>query len=152
MAKFVHFIRQKPSLSSPTFNHTRVSQIVVLSAGTGYAKVPEVIISLPDLVTSVLSLKTLPQLTVYGAAGSTNQIQWANALGITTAWEPLTNVVLTSNSCVFSDTISPPSSKGFYRAVVQGGTCPTPPVGFVWLPAGQFTMGTPLGLPGALDP
>jgi hypothetical protein len=24
MAKFVHFIRQKSSLSSPTFNHTRL--------------------------------------------------------------------------------------------------------------------------------
>jgi len=120
-----------------------VSQIIVLTAGSGYLTSPDVIIALPDLQPSILSLKMVPQLTVYGAVGSTTQVQWVNEFGDTNAWTILTNVVLTSNPMVFYDTILPSGPKRFYRAIAQGGTRPTAPAGFVWLPAGQFTMGSP---------
>ncbi|MCX6931033.1 MAG: formylglycine-generating enzyme family protein, partial [Verrucomicrobia bacterium] len=53
-------------------------------------------------------------------------------------------VVLTSTVLEWYDRISPPGSHGFYRAVLEGaGSRPTPGPRFVWLPAGQFVMGSP---------
>ena len=120
-----------------------VSQITVVSGGNGYSSVPDVIVALPDQQLSILALKMEPKLTIYGTVGSTNQIQWVNAFGDTNAWTVLTNVVLPSDPFVFYDTISPPGSQRFYRSVVLGGARPQAPAGFVWLPAGRFTMGSP---------
>jgi len=121
-----------------------VSQINVVSPGDFYAAVPDVIIGLPDVQPTILALETVPRLTIYGLVGSTNQVQWVNAFGDTNVWAVLTNVVLPTNPFVFYDTFSPPGSRRFYRSVVNGGGArPAAPVGFVWLPAGRFTMGGP---------
>ena len=125
-------------------NNDEVSQIIVLTAGSGYSSVPDVVIAPPDLPTqSILDLRMIPELTIYGEIGSTNQIQSANAFGNTNVWVVVTNVVLTSSPYTFYDTISTPGVQRYYRALVQGGTRPTAAAGYVWLPPGRFTMGSP---------
>ena len=74
---------------------------------------------------------------------STNQIEVANSIGNTNVWTTLTTVVFTQSPQIWYDTISPPNVQRYYRAVVQGGSLPVAPAGFVWLPGGRFTMGSP---------
>ena len=121
-----------------------VSQINVTSGGSGYTNPPNVIISAPPSLPSTLTLQIIPLVTIYGLPGDTNQIQTSTTLGTGAVWVPLTNVVLTSSVYDFYDRISPPASRAFYRAVLLGqGAMPNPGLRFVWLPAGQFMMGSP---------
>jgi hypothetical protein len=122
-----------------------VTEIRVTSAGSGYSSAPDVIISAPQVAQlTVLELAMVPRLTFYGAVGSTNEIQYANAFGDTNHWLMLTNIVLSSSPQEWYDTISPPGSQRYYQAVVLGtGPLPPTPPGFVWIAPGQFTMGSP---------
>ena len=112
-----------------------VSRIIVLTAGSGYTSAPEVIVSAPAVWP--------PLLTILGSPGDTNRIEYVNAFGDTNVWIPLTNVVLSSGREEFYDRISPPGAKRFYRAVLVGAGALPSPAGFVWLPGGRFTMGSP---------
>jgi formylglycine-generating enzyme required for sulfatase activity len=121
-----------------------VSQITVLTGGGGYTNPPEVVISAPPAQPAVLDLAMIPLVTLRGVPGYTNEIQFASSLASNAVWVPLTNVVLTNAVQEWYDRISPPGTRGFYRAVLVGaGEWPTPGPRFVWLPWGIFTMGSP---------
>ncbi|MCX6930556.1 MAG: formylglycine-generating enzyme family protein, partial [Verrucomicrobia bacterium] len=121
-----------------------VTQINPVSPGSGYTSPPEVVISAPVVEPTVLALQMIPLVTIHGLSGDTNQIERASSLGAGAVWVPLVTVVLTSSVLEWYDRISPPGSQGFYRAVLLGaGGRPTPGPRFVWLPAGQFVMGSP---------
>ena len=121
-----------------------VTQINPVATGSGYTSPPDVVISAPPVEPTVLALQLIPLLTIHGLPGDTNQIETATSLGAGTVWVPLATVVLTSTVLEWYDRISPPGSHGFYRAVLLGpGPRPTPGLRFVWLPAGQFVMGSP---------
>jgi formylglycine-generating enzyme required for sulfatase activity len=125
-------------------NNGALSQVVVLTAGSGYTSAPEVFLSAPNAFGSFLEARMIPRLTIYGDIGSTNQIQYVEAFGDTSRWTGLTNVVLTSSPYLFYDTISPPGAQRFYQGVVVGGsTRPAAPPNFVLVAAGRFTMGSP---------
>jgi formylglycine-generating enzyme required for sulfatase activity len=120
-----------------------VSQVIVLTAGSGYASAPEVSISAPPVQPAVLDIQMVPLLTIIGSPGDTNRIECANAVGGDDVWIPLTNVVLSEGVYEFYDRISPLGAKRFYRAVLVGaGARPNVP-GFVWIPPGRFVMGSP---------
>ena len=131
--------------ATATISDGSVRSITVTAPGGGYTNVPEVVVGPPDvLVFSFLEMDLLPRITIYGDIGATNQVQWANALGDTNIWTVLTNIVLPSSPFVFYDTLSPKGSQRYYRAVVGGGGArPVAMAGFVWIPAGRFTMGSP---------
>lgn len=121
-----------------------VSSIAVMTPGSGWSSPPEVVISAPPAQPALLDLQMVPLVRIYGLAGDTNEIQIATTLSNGPVWIPLTNVVLTGSVLEWYDRISLPGTKGFYRAVLVGaGSFPTPGLNFVWLPPGQFTMGSP---------
>ena len=94
----------------------------------------------------MLALQGVPLVTINGLPGDTNEIQSSRTLGEGAIWIPLTNVVLTTSVLEWYDRISPPGATLFYRAVWLGGAVgdrPTPGTRFVWLPAGQFMLGSP---------
>ena len=123
-----------------------VSQIALLTPGSGYTNPPDVIISAPPAQGSVLAIQMVPLLMINGLPGDTNQIETATTSGAGAVWIPLTNVVLTSSVYEFYDRISPPGAGRFYRAVLLGsGGWLTPGPRFVWLPSGRFLMGSPEG-------
>jgi formylglycine-generating enzyme required for sulfatase activity len=90
-----------------------------------------------------LGLQMIPLLTIYGRPGATNRIETSASLGAGAVWIPLTYVVLTSSVYEWYDRISPAASRDFYRAVLLGGTQVDAGLRFVWLPPGQFVMGSP---------
>jgi formylglycine-generating enzyme required for sulfatase activity len=130
-----------------------VSGINVLSAGSGYTSAPDVAIAEPphyastvtiDVVLRLPIMDVVPRMTIVGTVGFTNEIQYADALGGTTLWQPLTNLVMTSSPYVFVDVTVPPGAKRFYR--VSGGKVSfdnPDPANLAWIPPGQFTMGSP---------
>jgi formylglycine-generating enzyme required for sulfatase activity len=120
-----------------------VSQINVMAGGSGYTNPPDVIISAPPGQPTVLALQLTPLLTIYGWPGDTNRIETSSSVATNAVWVPLTNVVLTSTKHEFYDRISPPGSRRFYRSVLLGGSMVDPGERFVWLPPGQFVMGSP---------
>lgn len=120
-----------------------VTAITVLTGGSGYTSPPDVGIAPPDIVPSTLAVQLVPQLTISGQVGSTNQIEVANTVGNTNIWTSLATVVLTQSPQIWYDTISPPNVQRYYRAVVRGCSRPLAPAGFVWLPGGRFTIGSP---------
>ena len=67
----------------------------------------------------MVTVDVVPRLTIVGAVGFTNEIQYADALGGTNLWQTLTNVVMTSSPYIFADVTVPPGAKRFYR--VSGG-------------------------------
>jgi hypothetical protein len=88
-----------------------VGSITVTAAGSGYTSAPDVLIGPPDMPSmTILDVKMIPEITIYGEIGATNQIQWINAYGDTNAWTVLTNIVLPSSPYVFYDTVSPKGS------------------------------------------
>ena len=121
-----------------------VTQINPVSPGSGYTGAPEVVISAPPVEPPVLTLQMIPLLTIHGFPGDTNRIEAATLLESVVVWHPVATVVLTNAVQEWYDRVSPPGSQGFYRAVLVGaGNRPTPGPRFVWLPAGQFVMGSP---------
>ena len=120
-----------------------VSQISVMTGGSGYTNTPDVIISAPPGQPTVLALQLIPMLTIYGWPGDTNRIETSDSLDPNAVWLMRTNVVLTSAIYEFYDRSSAPGSRRFYRAVLLGGNRVDPGERFVWLPPGQFVMGSP---------
>ena len=129
-----------------------VTQINVVATGSGYSSPPQVVISAPVAEPTVLALQIIPLVTIHGLPGDTNQIERASSLGVGAVWVPLASVVLTNAVQDWYDRVSPPGPQGYYRAVLVGaGSRPTPGPRFVWLPAGQFVMGSPTNEVGRLD-
>ena len=120
-----------------------VTAITVLTGGSGYTSAPDVGIAPPDVPITALVVQLIPQLTISGQIGSTNQIETANTVGNTNIWTSLAKVVLTQSPQIWYDTISLPNVQRYYRAIAQGGSRPLAPAGFVWLPGGRFMMGSP---------
>ena len=89
----------------------------------------------------VLDLQMVPLVTIHGVPGDTHQIQCSTTLGPGAVWVPLTNVVLLGGGFEFYDRISPAGQQRYYREVLAGAG--QLPLGFAWLPPGQFTMGSP---------
>ena len=83
------------------------------------------------------------QLTVYGYPGASNEIQFAKSLGSGTAWSTVTNVVLTWGAAIVYDASLPQNGQRFYRAIALGAPRPVVSANYVWIPAGQFLMGSP---------
>ena len=119
-----------------------VTAINPANAGSGYTNAPEVFISAPAGWTTILSLQTIPLLTLHGLPGDTNQIEVANSVDAP-VWLPVATVVLTNFTQEWYDRTGAGAWR-YYRSVLLGsGTRPTPGPRFVWLPAGQFVMGSP---------
>lgn len=115
----------------------KVAQIVVLTAGNGYMTSPTVTIDAPPKPLG-LKLELVPKLTVEGPPGSTARIDWSTSLaGPWTIW---TNLNLGTEETVLVD-LEVGSTRRFYRTVHDPR--PNAPIGFVWIPAGTFAMGSP---------
>jgi hypothetical protein len=57
-------------------------------------------------------------LTIAGPVGSNYQIDYANALGDTNIWLPLTNIALPMSPYSYIDTQTPLSIRHFYRVTL----------------------------------
>ena len=88
-----------------------VSLVIVLTAGSGYTSPPTVTIEAPTkLKESGLRVRLVPALTVDGAAGSTNRLEWS--LAVTGPWTVWTNVVMGADAVTLVDL---GASLRFYR-------------------------------------
>jgi formylglycine-generating enzyme required for sulfatase activity len=119
----------------------KVSQIVILSAGKGYATPPIVAVEAPRMVISP-RLRLVPELTVNGPPGSVARIEWSTALS--GPWVTWTNMTFGIEGAVLLD-LSPGATGRFYRITTAG------PAGFVWIPPGNFEMGSPIDEEGRND-
>ncbi len=120
-----------------------VTAIYPVTTGSGYTSTPQVTISAPVVEPTILSLQMIPLVTLHGLPGDTNQIEGTTVLGDGAVWIPLATVVLTNAVQEWYDRTGSGAWR-FYRAVLLGsGSRPTPGPRFVWLPAGQFVMGSP---------
>ena len=90
----------------------KVSRVIVLTAGSGYAGVPEVTIDAPARPPG-LSLEMVPKLMIDGISNSLARVEWSS--DVSGPWNLWTNAVVTSGSTVFVD-FSPASVQRFYRA------------------------------------
>jgi formylglycine-generating enzyme required for sulfatase activity len=85
---------------------------------------------------------TVPELQLRAPLGSTNALEVSTNL---TAWQDLTTLVFTSTNLTWVDLF--PRGGAYYRLrrVTGGGGPPFPPplTNLVWIPAGQFVMGSP---------
>jgi formylglycine-generating enzyme required for sulfatase activity len=102
-----------------------------------------------DKFTSYLQARRLPQapatsLKIYGYPGSTNQIQYADTLTGTTRWKVLTNITLVNSTSSLVDSSVSQMTQRYYRAVVLGATPLNVSSNLVWIPPGQFLMGSPI--------
>jgi len=90
--------------------------------------------------TNVVVFGANPQMTILGEIGTTNQILSLTDLSQTN-WTVLTNLVVTQNPYVFTDTITAPGTQRFYRVVDPNWPTNPPPSGMALIPAGTFQMG-----------
>lgn len=119
-----------------------VSTIIVLTAGSGYAKAPIVVIEPPPQPWTT-SVRLVPQITIRGQAGNVARVEWASQLGANAVWNLFTNVLGGGEGVKVVD-LEIGDTPRFYRAV-DGGVCPcgvageppgVRPQGFVWIPPG----------------
>src|ERR1035441_7585680 len=82
----------------------------------------------------VTGLALVPQLTIQGTFGATDQIQYCTNMSQVN-WVPLTNLLVQATNYSFVDVSAPLPSSRFYRVVRLS------PDGMVLIPAGSFTMG-----------
>src|SRR5712692_6861780 len=88
---------------------------------------------------TVLAIQLTPTLSVTGAIGSWQQIQYSDDLADPTNWTMLTNLLLTQSPSIFTD-LSGNRSRRFYRSVTLTNVLNT---NLVWIPPGTFLMGSP---------
>lgn len=85
----------------------------------------------------------LPQLQLTAPQGSTNVLEVSTNL---TAWQDVTTLVFTSTNLLWVD-IYPRGSAAYYRMRrINPGSLPpfpAPRTNLVWIPSGQFVMGSP---------
>jgi formylglycine-generating enzyme required for sulfatase activity len=106
---------------------------------------------------SSLSIRLVPELelTLQGATGSSNRVQYAESLASATVWQSLTNIVLTNASCVIRDPTGPSTQARFYRVLTLSSTDTNPPFAtpknLAWILAGTFQLGSPENDPDRSD-
>lgn len=88
---------------------------------------------------SNLAIRLTPTLSVTGAIGSWQQVQYSDDVSDPTNWTPLTNLLLTQSPVIFTDTTSG-APRRFYRSVTMAIAADT---NLVWIPPGTFLMGSP---------
>lgn len=122
----------------------RVERILVLNAGSGYSSPPSVSISAPPAPAS-LSLELIAKLTLNGTIGRFYFVEWSDSpQGPWTVW---TNVGIGPQGVTLLD-LNPGSNTRFYRTISNSLTGPP---GFVWIPPGNFVMGSPITESGRAD-
>ena len=123
-------------------NGDRVAMVIVLTAGSGYNDSPIVTIEASPKALGI-QLAMVPKLTIEGSAGSQAQVE--SAVSLAGPWIKWTNVIVSTEGTVLVDLRSGMEAR-FYRATSQSSGSGTVrnPVGFVWIDAGSFTMGSPL--------
>jgi formylglycine-generating enzyme required for sulfatase activity len=82
----------------------------------------------------VTGLAMVPQLTIEGTFGATDQIQYCTNMSQRN-WVPLTNLLVQATNYCFVDVGAPLGSARYYQVVRLS------PDGMVLIPAGSFTMG-----------
>jgi formylglycine-generating enzyme required for sulfatase activity len=123
----------------------KIGMIVILTAGSGYATIPTVTIQPPTKQLGI-KLELIPKLTVEGKVGQSARVEWAAELA--GPWTTWSNIVVGYEGTVLVDLASAPIGR-FYRVVTNSP--PGGPLGFVWIPPGAFTMGSPAGSPDRLS-
>ena len=89
-----------------------------------------------------LGVDLVPKITVYGPSGTAAQLEWSTSLGngVLSEWHLLKSVAVGTAEATVVD-LDVGTVPRFYRAVAVQ-TAPAS-VGFVFIPAGTFTMGSP---------
>jgi hypothetical protein len=97
----------------------------------------------PPVITDI---SMVPRLTIQGAVGTTNQIQYCTNLSqlSQTNWIVLTNLVVAQSNYWFVDVTAPPSPQRFYRVLIPGPstTNSTVTLNQLWGSAGQNVSAT----------
>ncbi len=126
-----------------------VAKIVVTAAGSGYSSAPTVGIAPPPkpVDPATLAIKSVPRLTLTGVSGSTNGIEWAEALENPAVWHSLTNVILAAGSVVVVDASVPTGQRRIYR-VASTDAVGSIPSGMALIPGGTFQMGNTIYMDG----
>ena len=117
------------TLSRTTFLIGTLGFAVLLSAPRSYSQTP-----------AGLNVQMYAGLSITGSVGRVYTIQYSTNLSETNNWVSLTNLILPSSPFLFVDTTTPATAQRFYQAITS-----TNPLGFIWIPPGTFTMGTPTG-------
>jgi sulfatase modifying factor 1 len=94
----------------------------------------------PPAITNITLLGATPQLSIVGEVGATNQVVSITDL-TQSNWVVLTNLVVTQNSYLFTDTVTSPGPRRFYRVVDPNWPADSPPPGMALIPEGVFQMG-----------
>ncbi len=90
-----------------------------------------------------LSVALVSTLTVNARPGTHVQIEWADPLGNTNRWRPLTNLMVEAVSQMVVDREVPIGGRRIYRARSVSAEPVDRPPKLLWIPAGTFVMGTP---------
>ena len=90
-----------------------------------------------------LSLIRTPQLVLRGAAGTTAQVQWWDSNHPASGWQLWTNVTFSTTPLRWAASALPGGANTEYRLLVPETEPAGRPTGFVWIPAGVFTLGAP---------
>lgn len=114
----------------------RVSLIVVLTAGTGYLSIPQVIVE-PPTNGPIIEIDLVPKLTIKGLTSGAATIAFSD--NINGPWTSWTNLNTAEIESTIIDT-RPGSSARYYRVFKS---IPLVPDGFMWIPPGTFSMGSP---------
>ena len=94
-----------------------------------------------------LGVDLVPKITVYGPSGTAARVEWSTSLGngVVSEWHLLKTVAVGTAEATVVD-LDVGTVPRFYRAVAVQTTpaqLPAAPSGFVRIPAGTFTMGSP---------
>jgi formylglycine-generating enzyme required for sulfatase activity len=90
---------------------------------------------------AVLDIQVYAGLTITGAVGTVNAIEYVTALAQTNnpgAWRCLEFLQLPATPYLWADKSAPATGKRFYRAVAMAA-----PTNMVFIPPGSFRMGSP---------
>lgn len=124
-----------------------VSTVTVSSGGAGFTNAPTIVVSPPPEAATV-TVEMVPKLTINGALGSAQRVQWSPLVGSGAVWSTLTNVVLSVSNVVTVD-LTPGASGRFYRVIAEDNL--VAPEHFGWVPAGTFVQGSTATEPGHED-
>ena len=112
-------------------NGDKVASVIVLNAGSGYSSAPTIVVEAPPQESS-LSIELVPKITLRGASGTMQRVEWSPTVGAGALWQVFTNITLGSEAVVMVD-LATAVSQRFYRVVIPGA--------MALIPAGSFQMG-----------
>ncbi len=119
-----------------------VVRIVVTRPGTNYLQPPRVIVAPPEkplvLKLDLSPADGIPKLTVAGPVGKPTRVDWApDLIG---PWMPWNNLVVGADETTQLK-VMPGTNARYYRALPDSAA--VGPIGFIWVPPGTFSMGSP---------